>query len=74
LATVTLSGNVVSMNTYNALGQRVEDVTQASTTEEAYGADGALLARYTGDSNSRSFVPFNGGRLALASSLAPRKH
>jgi RHS repeat-associated protein len=64
LATVTLSGNVVSMNTYNALGQRVEDVTQSSTTEEAYGAGGALLARYTGDSNSRSFVPFNGGLLA----------
>ena len=38
LTAVTLSGIVVSMNTYNALGQRVEDVTQASTTEEAYGA------------------------------------
>jgi RHS repeat-associated protein len=60
----TLSGNVVSMNTYNVLGQRVEDVTQSSTTEEAYGADGALLARYTGDSNSRSFVPFKGRLLA----------
>ena len=64
LTAVTLSGNVVSMNTHNALGQRVEDVTQSSTTEEAYGADGALLARYTGDSNSRSFVPFNGRILA----------
>jgi RHS repeat-associated protein len=64
LAAVTLSGNVVSMNTYDALGQRVEDVTQSSTTEEAYGADGALLARYTGDTNSRSFVPFNGRLLA----------
>jgi RHS repeat-associated protein len=64
LAAVTLSGNVVSMNTYNALGQRVEDVTQSSTTEEAYGAGGNLLLRYTGDSNSRSFVPFVGGILA----------
>jgi RHS repeat-associated protein len=64
LAAVTLSGSVVSMNTYNALGQRVEDVTQSSTTEEAYGAGGALLARYTGDTNSRSLVPFNGGLLA----------
>jgi RHS repeat-associated protein len=64
LTAVTLSGIVVSMNTYNALGQRVEDVTQSSTTEEAYGVDGALLARYTGDSNSRSFVPFKGRLLA----------
>jgi len=64
LTAVTLSGNIVSMNTYNALGQRVEDATQSSTTEEVYGAGGALLARYTGDSNSRSFVPFNGGLLA----------
>jgi RHS repeat-associated protein len=42
----------------------VENVTQTSTTDEAYGAGGALLARYTGDSNSRSFVPFGGGILA----------
>jgi len=42
----------------------VEDVTQTSTTDEAYGAGGNLLVRYTGDSNSRSFVPFNGGVLA----------
>ena len=52
------------LNTYNALGQRVEDVTQTSTTDEAYGAGGNLLLRYTGDSNSRSFVPFNGRILA----------
>jgi RHS repeat-associated protein len=58
------SGNVVSLNTYNALGQRVEDITQNSTTDEAYGAGGNLLLRYTGDSNSRSFVPFGGGILA----------
>jgi len=64
LTAVYQSGNVVSLNTYNALGQRVEDVTQSSTTDEAYGAGGALLARYTGDSNSRSFVPFGGGLLA----------
>ena len=66
LAAVYLNanGSLVSMNTYNALGQRVEDVTQGSTTDEAYGAGGALLARYSGDSNSRSFVPFGGGLLA----------
>jgi RHS repeat-associated protein len=64
LAAVTRSGSLVSLNTYNALGQRVEDVTQTSTTDEAYGAGGNLLVRYTGDSNSRSFVPFNGGVLA----------
>ena len=58
------TGAVVSLNTYNALGQRVEDVTQTGTTEEAYGADGALLERFTGDSNGRSFVPFAGGLLA----------
>jgi len=52
------------LNTYNALGQRVEDVTQTSTTDEAYGAGGNLLLRYTGDSNSRSFVPFSGRILA----------
>jgi RHS repeat-associated protein len=64
LAAVTSSGSLVSLNTYNALGQRVEDVTQTSTTDEAYGAGGNLLVRYTGDSNSRSFVPFNGRLLA----------
>jgi RHS repeat-associated protein len=64
LAAVDQSGNVVSINTYNALGQRVEDATPASTTDEAYGAGGDLLLRYTGDSNSRSFVPFGGGLLA----------
>jgi RHS repeat-associated protein len=58
------AGTVLSLNTYNALGQRVEDVTQTSTTDEAYGAGGNLLVRYTGDSNSRSFVPFNGRLLA----------
>ncbi len=52
------------MNTYNALGQRVEDITPTSTTDEAYGAGGNLLLRHTGDSNSRSFVPFNGRILA----------
>jgi RHS repeat-associated protein len=61
---MNLNGSLVSMNTYNALGQRVEDMTPSSTTDEAYGADGSLLARYTGDSNSRSFVPFGGRLLA----------
>ena len=57
-------GNLVSFKTYNALGQRVEDITQSNTTDEAYGAGGNLLVRYTGDSNSRSFIPFNGRLLA----------
>jgi len=35
-----------------------------STTDETYGAGGAPLARYTGDANSRSFVPVGGGLLA----------
>jgi RHS repeat-associated protein len=58
---------VVSANTYNALGQRVRDVTQTTTTDEAYGAGGSLLWRYTGNSNDpnqRAFVPFQGGILA----------
>jgi len=61
---MNLNGSLVSMNTYNALGQRVEDMTPSSTTDEAYGAGGNLLLRYTGDSNSRSFIPFNGRLLA----------
>ena len=66
------NGSLVSMNTYNALGQRVEDISQtlvngvwqSQTTDEAYGAGGNLLLRYPGDSNSRSFIPFNGRLLA----------
>ena len=57
----------ISANTYNALGQRVRDVTQTNTTDEAYGAGGSLLWRYTGNSsdpNQRAFVPFGGGNLA----------
>jgi RHS repeat-associated protein len=42
----------------------VRDATQTSTTDEAYGAGGELLWRYTGDSNTRSFVPFGGDILA----------
>lgn len=64
MAVINSSGVALSLNTYNALGQRVEDITQSGTTEEAYGADGSLLLRYTGDSNSRSFVPFGGRILA----------
>ncbi|MGO8788444.1 MAG: hypothetical protein ACLQVL_13835 [Terriglobia bacterium] len=55
---------MLSFNTYNSLGQRVENITPGSTTDEAYGAGDNLLLRYTGDSNSRSFVPFGGGLLA----------
>jgi RHS repeat-associated protein len=60
-------GVAISTNTYNALGQRVRDVTQTTTTDEAYGAGGSLLWRYTGNSsdpNQRAFVPFGGGILA----------
>jgi RHS repeat-associated protein len=42
----------------------VRDATQTSTTDEAYGAGGELLWRYTGDSNTQSFVPFAGDILA----------
>jgi RHS repeat-associated protein len=57
----------ISANTYNAMGQRVRDVTQTTTTDEAYGASGSLLWRYTGNSsdpNQRAFVPFAGAILA----------
>jgi RHS repeat-associated protein len=67
LAKVISSGTAISTNTYNALGQRVRDVTTTSTTDEAYGAGGNLLWRYTGnpsDPNQRAFVPFNGRILA----------
>ena len=67
LTVAYLSGTAVQTNTYNALGQRVRDVTQTNTTDEAYGADGSLLWRYTGNSsdpNQRAFVPFSGGILA----------
>jgi RHS repeat-associated protein len=60
-------GTAISVNTYNALGQRVRDVNTANTTDEAYGAGGNLLWRYTGNSsdpNQRPFVPFSGGILA----------
>ena len=58
---------VIATYTYNALMQRVRDVTQSETTDEVYGAGGALLWRYTGNSSSpdqRAYVPFNGGILA----------
>ena len=55
------AGTAISTNTYNALGQRVRDVTPSATTDEAYGAGGNLLWRYTGNSSTnRSFVPVNG--------------
>jgi RHS repeat-associated protein len=60
-------GTAISTNTYNALGQRVRDVTTSVTTDEAYGAGGSLLWRYTGsstNSNQRAYVPFNGRILA----------
>ena len=42
----------------------MRDVTTSATTDEAYGAGGELLWRHTGDSNTRSFVPFKGDILA----------
>lgn len=57
----------ISWNIYNALGQRVMNQSSISTTLEAYGADGELLWRNTGNSNDpnqRAFVPFGGGILA----------
>ena len=65
LTKVVQSGTTISTDTYNALGQRVRDVTTTVTTDEAYGADGSLLWRYTGSSSTnRSYVPFEGGILA----------
>jgi len=61
------AGTAISTNTYNALGQGVRDVTTSATTDEAYGAGGSLLWRYTGSSTNpsqRAFVPFNGRILA----------
>ena len=61
----------ISTNTYNALGQRVRDkgdgVVNTVTVDEAYGAGGNLLWRYTGspyNRNQRAFVPVNGAILA----------
>jgi len=56
------SGQTVSANTYNALGQTasVFDANQTPTTHEAYGPGGELLWRYNAASNMRSFVPFQG--------------
>ena len=53
ISVVNGQGVAISTNTYNALGQRVRDVANNqgtwSTTDEAYGAGGSLLWRYTGD-------------------------
>ena len=60
------SGQTVSANTYNALGQTasVFDANQTPTTYEAYGPGGELLWRYNAASNMRAFVPLQGGILA----------
>ena len=42
----------------------MEDLTPTSTPDEAYGAGGNLPFRFTGDSNSPSYVPLNGRLLA----------
>ena len=67
LTKVVQSRTTISTQTYNALGQRVRDVTASATPDEAYGAGGSLLWRYTGSSSNasqRAFVPFNGRILA----------
>ena len=65
LIAITLSGNSIAANMYNALGQNVRHVGSGETTDEAYGADGSLLWRNTGgDSYTRAFVPFQGRILA----------
>src|ERR1039457_5526964 len=65
---VAYNGQLVafSTNTYNALGQRVRDVAplDGGTTDEAYDPGGNLLWRYTGASNTWSYVPFNGRTMA----------
>ena len=51
---VNRAGAAISTNTYNALGQRVRDKGDGTyntlTVDEAYGAGGSLLWRYTGSS------------------------
>jgi hypothetical protein len=67
LTAITLSGNTIATNIYNALGQNARHVGSGETTDEAYGAGGSLLRRYTGsstDPKQRAFVPFEGGILA----------
>jgi RHS repeat-associated protein len=67
LITVMNGLGTISINTYNALGQRVRDMTPTGLTEEAYGASGELLWRFAGsssDPNQRAFVSFSGGILA----------
>jgi RHS repeat-associated protein len=67
LTAITLSGNTIATNVYNALGRNVRHVGSGETTDEVYGADGFLLWRYTGntsDPKQRAFVPFEGGILA----------
>jgi RHS repeat-associated protein len=59
-------GTPISVNTYNALGQRVRDVSSYignETTDEAYGAGGNLLWRNPNNQyaqNQGAFAPFNG--------------
>ena len=65
LTKVVQSGTTISTNTYNALGQRVRDVTSSATTDEAYGAGGNCSgATRAAHPPTAVFVPFNGGILA----------
>jgi RHS repeat-associated protein len=67
LTAITLSGNTIASNIYNALGQNMRHQAPGVTIDEYYGADGALLGRGTGtwtDTRTRVFVPFQGRILA----------
>jgi hypothetical protein len=64
----SLKHSATSTNTYNAVGQRVRDVTASATTDEAYGAGGNLLWRYTGspyNRNQRAFERKMSGTFSL---------
>ena len=51
----------ISNNTYNALGQRARDVTNTSTKDEVYGADGVLTyITYGGGTSDRAIIPLGG--------------
>jgi RHS repeat-associated protein len=67
LTAITLSGNTIAANIYNALGQTMRHQVPGVTIDEYYGADGFLLGRGTGtmtDTRTRVFVPFQGRILA----------
>jgi RHS repeat-associated protein len=63
LTTITLSGNTIATNLYNALGQNMRHQVPGQTIDEFYGADGFLLGRSVAtwaDARTRVFIPFQG--------------